>query len=798
MMDTQRLIALVVFSFSALLLWDAWQKHNAPKLPPVAATTSAPTGIPTPTTPLAAPGTNATTTPTAPPVVAAGPTVANGEPVIVKTDLFEVEINTAGGDIRRVTMQKVFSARSEKDPLTLLEANSKHYFITQTGLLGEGLPNHKTMYQAEGRAFTLGSGAETLEVRLKAKEGTTEVTKRFTFHRGSYEIGVSYDVANTGDKPIAPHAYFQFLRDGNPPSEDSAQTSAFAGVTTFTGPAVYTEESKFVKVDFADVAKGKQSHPKKAKDGWIAMVQHYFVSAWLPKPGLEREYFTNKVGDNLYTTGVVVPVGSVAAGAKATVSVPVYIGPQETERLEKVAPGLNLVVDYGWLYIIAAPLFWILKWIHGMVGNWGWAIILLTILIKLVFYPLNAKAGRSMAQMKVLAPKMEKLKQLYGDDRQKMNQAMMELYRTEKNQPARRLLADRGADSRLHRALLGAARFHRVAPRAVARLDPGSLGARSLFHPAGHLRGVDVRADEAEPAAGRPRPGEGDAVHADHVQRLLPFLPVGPRALLGRPEPAVDRAAVAHQPNPRSGSQGQDAPLGAPGRTIAAVATPPGRGGIGVVRVSGPGVAEIARAVIGELPAPRLATLCAFRAADGSVIDEGIALSFPAPHSYTGEDVLELQGHGGPMVMGDLLRRCVALGRELPSRASSRAARISTTASTWRRRKRRGSHRCFQHRSGAQRRALSCRRVFEAHSCARRKGDRLAHARRGVHRLSRGRNRSRGSRGAGAEACRDPLRSRRVARRGATRRSSSRGAGGRADRPAQCREIEPAQSARRR
>jgi YidC/Oxa1 family membrane protein insertase len=174
---------------------------------------------------------------------------------------------------------------------------------------------------------------------------------------------------------------------------------------------------------------------KKAKDGWIGIVQHYFVSAWLPKDGTEREYFTNKVGDNLYTAGVVIPVGAIAPGASASVDVPVYIGPQETETLESVAPGLKLAVDYGWLYVLAAPLFWFLKWIHGIVGNWGWSIIILTIVIKLVFYPLNAKAGRSMAQMKVLGPKMEKLKQLYGDDRQKLNQAMMELYRTEKINP---------------------------------------------------------------------------------------------------------------------------------------------------------------------------------------------------------------------------------------------------------------------------------------------------------------------------------------------------------------------------
>ena len=434
MMDTQRLIALIVFSFSALLLWDAWHKHNTPKLQPAPATASAPTGIPTPSASLSAP-TPAAPSAAVPPATAAAP-AATGEPVIVKTDLFEIELNTAGGDIRRVTMLQQHSALDRTQRLTLLEPNPKHYFVTQSGLLGEGLANHKTQYRAESRAFALPPGRDELDVRLKAVEsGGAEVVKRFQFRRGSYEIVVSYEIKNRSDKPIAPHAYFQFLRDGNPPSEEAAQTSAFAGVTTFTGPAVYTEESKFVKVDFKDIDKAKQSHQKKAKDGWIAMVQHYFVSAWLPKPGMEREYFTNRVAENLYTAGVVVPVGEIATGATATVTVPVYIGPQETDTLEKIAPGLNLVVDYGWLVIIAAPLFWILKSIHELVGNWGWAIILLTVLIKLVFYPLNAKAGRSMAQMKVLAPKMEKLKQLYGDDRQKLNQAMMELYRTEKINP---------------------------------------------------------------------------------------------------------------------------------------------------------------------------------------------------------------------------------------------------------------------------------------------------------------------------------------------------------------------------
>jgi YidC/Oxa1 family membrane protein insertase len=434
MLDTQRLIALIVFSFSALLLWDAWQKHNAPKIVVAPATTipAAPsTPGSAPTAPVAPSGSAAPAVPTT-----SAAAQATGEPVIVKTDLFDVELNTLGGDIRRVTMNQVHSALDRTQPLTLMEADARHYFITQTGLLGEGLPTHKTAYQTEKRSYALQPGKDSVEVRLTARDANgVEVVKRYTFKRGSYVIDVAYDVTNKTDKPISPFAYFQFLRDSNAPSEQAAQTSAFAGVTTFTGPAVYTDEAKFHKVDFKDIDKGKQSHPKKAKDGWIGIIQHYFVSAWLPKEGTEREYFTSKVGDNLYTAGVVTPVGQIAPGATASVDVPVYIGPQETETLEKVAPGLKLAVDYGWLYVLAAPLFWVLKWIHGVVGNWGWAIIILTILIKLIFYPLNAKAGRSMAQMKVLAPKMEKLKEMYGDDRQKLNQAMMELYRTEKINP---------------------------------------------------------------------------------------------------------------------------------------------------------------------------------------------------------------------------------------------------------------------------------------------------------------------------------------------------------------------------
>ena len=432
-MDIQRLIALVVFSFSAMLLWEAWQKHNAPQhVAGTASSAPAASSVPKSTAALDAPKSQAGVATQPPPATAPA---ATGEPIVVHTDMMDVELGSVGGDIRRITLLRVFSAKDQKKPLTLLEPNPQHFFVTQSGLLGEGLPSHNTVYQADAKSYSLAPDQKQLEVRLHARDANgVEVVKRIVFHRGSYLIDVAYDITNKGAQPIAPRAYFAFLRDGNPPSEDAAVPASFGGVSTFTGPAVYTDESKFAKINFSDIDKGKQSHPKKAKDGWIAIVQHYFVSAWLPKNGVDREFVTEKLDDR-YRAGVIVPVGTIAPGATATVDVPLYAGPQEKDQLEKLAPGLNLVVDYGWLYVLAAPLFWLLKSIHHFVGNWGWSIIILTIIIKAVFYPLNAKAGRSMAQMKVLQPKMEKLKQMYGEDRQKLNTAMMELYRTEKINP---------------------------------------------------------------------------------------------------------------------------------------------------------------------------------------------------------------------------------------------------------------------------------------------------------------------------------------------------------------------------
>ncbi len=312
----------------------------------------------------------------------------------------------------------------------------KHAYAAQSGLIGtSGLPNHRTVWSLPAGSPALMDGQDELRVRLEATGGeganAIRVAKTYVFKRGSYLIGVEHEVVNGGTVPITPQAYFQLARD----SKAEEGGSQGMGVSTFTGPAFYTDAGKFQKIDFADIAAGKDKHVKEADNGWVAMVQHYFVSAWLPTDKMQREFFTRKLGNEQFAAGVIVPLGAIAPGANAKLVAELYAGPQEQDKLAKIAPGLDLVVDYGWLTVIAAPLFWVLQFIHNLAGNWGWAIIGLTMLLKLIFFPLSAASYKSMAKMRLLAPKLAKLKESYGDDRQRMNQEMMDLYKKEKVNP---------------------------------------------------------------------------------------------------------------------------------------------------------------------------------------------------------------------------------------------------------------------------------------------------------------------------------------------------------------------------
>jgi len=433
-MDNQRLILLLVFSFSLVMLWDAWLKQGTPK--PVATTAAvqgaAPVGsgsVPVPTSATSASGAAAVPPSTA--VQGVGNAVV--ATAVIKTDLYIAEISSQGGDLTRLELVKHHATEDKAKNFVLFDNGGKHVYQAQSGLIGGNLANHKSIYQFVAGSRELKDGQDLLEVRLEtAATNGIKVSKTYTFHRDSYLIDVGHEIVNQSEIPVSTHVYFQTVRDSKP-AEDN--TGGAMGVSTFTGPAIFTEQDKYQKVSFEEIAKGKAKHAQKADNGWIAMVQHYFVSAWLPQGKIEREFFTRKLGDDLYGAGVILPVAAIAPGAGSKLAVQLFAGPQEQDKLAKVAPGLDLVVDYGWLTVIAAPLFWILEMLHKLVGNWGWAIIGLTVLLKLIFFPLSAASYKSMAKMKLVTPKLTKLKETYGDDRARLNQEMMELYKREKINP---------------------------------------------------------------------------------------------------------------------------------------------------------------------------------------------------------------------------------------------------------------------------------------------------------------------------------------------------------------------------
>jgi YidC/Oxa1 family membrane protein insertase len=251
--------------------------------------------------------------------------------------------------------------------------------------------------------------------------------KTYTFTRGSYVINVDTKIENVGTAPVTPKLYMELVRDNTP-----VETPRFSH--TFIGPAVYTDQHHFQKIDFSDIDKNKATFEPSADNGWIAMVQHYFASAWIPQQGVKRDIYVQKI-DQLYRVGVQMPVQTIAPGQSANVQARLFAGPEEERMLEGIAPGLELVKDYGMVTIIAKPLFWLLEKIHSYVGNWGWSIVLLTLLIKAVFFPLSAASYKSMARMKAITPRMQQLRERFKSDPQKMNAALMELYKTEKVNP---------------------------------------------------------------------------------------------------------------------------------------------------------------------------------------------------------------------------------------------------------------------------------------------------------------------------------------------------------------------------
>jgi YidC/Oxa1 family membrane protein insertase len=438
-MDIRRTFLWVVFTMSIILLWDNWMRFNGKpsmffpsatqQAKPAANSANAPAGradVPQASAPAAG-------TPAAPAAVPGTQAASKSEPITITTDVLRAKIDTIGGELTYLELLNHKEAHDPNKNVVLFDASASRTYIGQTGLIGgptptAPLPNHKSSFVAQPGARTLDNGNQ-VQLVLAAEQNGVKLIKTYTFKRDSYVIDIKHDILNSSGAPIAPSLYMQLVRDGSKLEGESMFYS------TFTGPAVYTDAEKFQKVDFDTIEKGKIDHVTKANDGWISMVQHYFVTAFLPPEDVPREIFTKKIDNNLYAVGAIIPVGSIAPGGTASVTTPLYAGPQESARLDKFAEGFDLVKDYGWLTVIARPIFWLMDQIHKVLGNWGWTIIALTVLIKLVFFPLTAASYRSMAKMKAVTPKMTAIRERHKGDPQKMNQAMMELYKTEKINP---------------------------------------------------------------------------------------------------------------------------------------------------------------------------------------------------------------------------------------------------------------------------------------------------------------------------------------------------------------------------
>jgi len=438
-MDIRRTVLWMIFSFSLLLLWNNWQVHNGkPSLfggPPPAASTQAQSSATPPASNAipTAPSNTGSATPVAAGAVPAGATAAatQAQRVVVTTDVYRLTFDTNGAQLIGAELLKYPDGNRGDQPTVLLDDSSSLNYVVQSGVVGapsaQGFPTHQTPFRLVSTDNTM--TGNLLNVVFEAESGGLKVTKTYTLHRGRYDINVRHDMTNVSGDPLRPSLYMQLQRDGNDPPD----TSSF--YHTFTGVAVYSEQDKFQKATFSDIEKKKASYIKQADNGWIAIVQHYFATAWIPPQGKPRTNELLQVAPNLYAARAIEPVGDIAAGASASIDAQLWVGPQDQKAMAAVAPGLDLVVDYGFLTIIAKPLFTLMTWLHSILGNWGWTIVALTVLIKLVFYPLAAASYRSMARMKQVAPRLQALKEKYGDDKQKLNAAMMEMYRTEKINP---------------------------------------------------------------------------------------------------------------------------------------------------------------------------------------------------------------------------------------------------------------------------------------------------------------------------------------------------------------------------
>ena len=435
--EIQRALLWVILFTSCFLLWDNYQVYKGGQSffhsEAVQQQSSADNSVP------------ATKAPTAGDVAASIPAPQLKDPVVVTTDRMRVTFDREGAvivsneltqiprqaDWTEVGLAGLILGKEPADDLgnvELLETSAVRTYVAQSGLVGGDFPNHRDNFKLVSSKLEMGD-ADKLDVVFESEKGGVAVRKIFTFQRAHYGVDVTTEVINRSASSVTPSIYYQLTRDGGKPEGESSMYA------TFTGPAVYSEEEKFQKISFDDVADKSAKYQKNANNGWVAMVQHHFVSAWVPPQGEDRENYVRAVAKDLYSVGSLVSLGTIEPCKSVTNKAVLYSGPQDQDRLEQIAPGLELVVDYGWLTFLAKPIYWLLAFLYDIVGNWGWAIVLLTCIVKAILYPVSAAGYRSMARMKEVTPRMKALQEKYKDDKERLNQAMMELYRSEKINP---------------------------------------------------------------------------------------------------------------------------------------------------------------------------------------------------------------------------------------------------------------------------------------------------------------------------------------------------------------------------
>ena len=436
-MDIKRsilLVALAVVAYLMVLQWN--QDYGQTVIPDEARQEQAPSSQ-VPATP--ALGGNSAGTHTDIPAVGEGQAASalpeaqpSSQLIRVRTDVLDIAIDPRGGDIVDLRLPKYPRSQDRPDvPFQLFERSAERTYEAQSGLIGDGpdKASGRPLYSSEQSQYQLSEGQDQLVVDLKYSEDGVSYTKRFRFDRGDYDFNVAYLIDNQSDKPWTGHMFGQLKRDS---SKDPSSSKA-TGTATYLGAALWTKDEPYTKVSMGNM--DDKNLKKTVEGGWIAWLQHYFVTAWIPPADQTNQVQTRKDSQGNYIIGFTGPAVSVAPGSQGETSATLYAGPKSQDQLEELSPGLRLTVDYGILWFIAQPIFWLLQHIHALLGNWGWSIIALTVIIKLAFFPLSAASYKSMARMRAVSPKMQALKEQFGDDRQKMSQAMMELYKKEKINP---------------------------------------------------------------------------------------------------------------------------------------------------------------------------------------------------------------------------------------------------------------------------------------------------------------------------------------------------------------------------